>query len=110
MPKVDELAMRARVGEILNRWPAMGLAVGVLMVRALTPMPALYRGFPLHPDDEQDPYVFRLDPVEVRDGHGPHRVQPRSPRRHDNSPRRSRGTAAVAPQANRPDEAARLAH
>lgn len=31
------------------------------MVRLLTPVPALYRGFPLHPDDEQDPYVFRLD-------------------------------------------------
>jgi CubicO group peptidase (beta-lactamase class C family) len=31
------------------------------MVRLLTPVPALYRGFPLHPDDEQDPYAFRLD-------------------------------------------------
>jgi CubicO group peptidase (beta-lactamase class C family) len=31
------------------------------MVRVLTPVPALYRGFPLHPDDEQDPYAFRLD-------------------------------------------------
>jgi CubicO group peptidase (beta-lactamase class C family) len=31
------------------------------MVRVLTPVPALYRGFPLHPDDEKDPYVFRLD-------------------------------------------------
>jgi CubicO group peptidase (beta-lactamase class C family) len=31
------------------------------MVRVRTPVPALYRGFPLHPDDEQDPYVFRLD-------------------------------------------------
>ncbi len=31
------------------------------MVRLLTPVPALYRGFPLHPDDEKDPYVFRLD-------------------------------------------------
>jgi hypothetical protein len=34
---------------------------GQLMLRLLTPMPALYRGFPLHPDDETDPYVFRLD-------------------------------------------------
>jgi CubicO group peptidase (beta-lactamase class C family) len=34
---------------------------GRLMIRALTPVPALYRGFPLHPDDEDDPYVFRLD-------------------------------------------------
>ncbi|HYU49029.1 MAG TPA: serine hydrolase domain-containing protein [Candidatus Limnocylindria bacterium] len=31
------------------------------MVRVLTPVPALYRSFPLHPDDEKDPYVFRLD-------------------------------------------------
>src|SRR6266508_2575110 len=31
------------------------------MLRVLTPVPALYRGFPLHPDDEEDPYAFRLD-------------------------------------------------
>jgi CubicO group peptidase (beta-lactamase class C family) len=34
---------------------------GQLMLRVLTPMPALYAGLPLHPDDQQDPYVFRLD-------------------------------------------------
>jgi len=34
---------------------------GQLMVRLLTPLPALYRGLPLHPDHEMDPYVFRLD-------------------------------------------------
>ena len=34
---------------------------GRLMIRALTPVPALYRGLPLHPDDEDDPYGFRLD-------------------------------------------------
>jgi CubicO group peptidase (beta-lactamase class C family) len=34
---------------------------GQLMLRALSPIPALYRGFRLHPDDEQDPYVFRID-------------------------------------------------
>ena len=34
---------------------------GRLMIRALTPIPALYRGLPLHPDDEDDPYIFRLD-------------------------------------------------
>jgi len=33
---------------------------GQLMVRVLTPIPALYRGLPLHPDDENDPSVFRL--------------------------------------------------
>jgi len=34
---------------------------GHLMLRALSPIPALYRGFRLHPDDEKDPYVFRID-------------------------------------------------
>lgn len=34
---------------------------GRLMVRALSPIPGLYRGFALHPDDDQDPYVFRID-------------------------------------------------
>jgi CubicO group peptidase (beta-lactamase class C family) len=34
---------------------------GRLMIRLLAPIPALYRGFPLHPDDENDPYVFRID-------------------------------------------------
>jgi CubicO group peptidase (beta-lactamase class C family) len=33
---------------------------GRLMIRALTPVPTLRRGLPLHPDDETDPYVFRL--------------------------------------------------
>src|SRR6266566_1972678 len=30
MPTFDELELKARVGEILNRWPAVGLAVGVV--------------------------------------------------------------------------------
>lgn len=30
MSKVDELEMKAKVGEVLNRWPAAGLAVGVV--------------------------------------------------------------------------------
>jgi hypothetical protein len=34
---------------------------GQLMVRTLSPIPALYRGLQLHPDDNEDPYVFRLD-------------------------------------------------
>jgi hypothetical protein len=34
---------------------------GQLMIRALSPIPALYWGFPLHPDDEKDPYVFRIE-------------------------------------------------
>jgi CubicO group peptidase (beta-lactamase class C family) len=34
---------------------------GELMVRFLSPVPALYRGFPLHPDDDEDPYAFRIN-------------------------------------------------
>jgi hypothetical protein len=37
---------------------------GRLMIRALNPIPALYRGFVLHPDDDKDPYVFRVDASE----------------------------------------------
>jgi hypothetical protein len=33
---------------------------GQLMFRYLSPVPALYRGFPMHPDDEKDPYIFRI--------------------------------------------------
>jgi hypothetical protein len=39
---------------------------GRLMARLLTPVPLLYRGLPLHPDDELDPYVFRLDLTRLR--------------------------------------------
>jgi CubicO group peptidase (beta-lactamase class C family) len=34
---------------------------GRLMLRGLSPIPALYRGFVLHPDDPDDPYAFRID-------------------------------------------------
>jgi CubicO group peptidase (beta-lactamase class C family) len=34
---------------------------GTLMLRGISPVPALYRGLALHPDDENDPYVFRID-------------------------------------------------
>jgi CubicO group peptidase (beta-lactamase class C family) len=33
---------------------------GQLMLRALSPLPALYKGFPLYPDDVRDPDVFRI--------------------------------------------------
>jgi CubicO group peptidase (beta-lactamase class C family) len=48
-------------------WSILGAGAEVtfrrshLMVRTLSPIPALYRGIQLHPDDEEDPYVFRLD-------------------------------------------------
>jgi CubicO group peptidase (beta-lactamase class C family) len=33
---------------------------GQLTFRFLSPIPALYRGVPMHPDDDEDPYVFRI--------------------------------------------------
>ena len=56
-PRISDLRGRLMLGggaEVFVRG-------GWLMVRLLTPVPALYRGFPLHPEDERDPYVFRLD-------------------------------------------------
>jgi CubicO group peptidase (beta-lactamase class C family) len=38
---------------------------GQLTIRILTPIPTLHRGFPLHPDDPEDPLVFRLDLARV---------------------------------------------
>ncbi|HEX9095594.1 MAG TPA: serine hydrolase domain-containing protein [Candidatus Dormibacteraeota bacterium] len=32
-----------------------------LTLRLLNPIPTLYRGFALHPDDDNNPYVFRID-------------------------------------------------
>ena len=34
---------------------------GQLMLRALSPLPPVFRGFVLHPDDPEDPDVFRID-------------------------------------------------
>lgn len=49
----------------VQRWFVGGAEVfvrrGRLMVRPLSPVPALARGFALHPDDDTDPYVFRID-------------------------------------------------
>jgi CubicO group peptidase (beta-lactamase class C family) len=33
---------------------------GRLIARALSPIPAMFRGFELHPDDPVDPYTFRI--------------------------------------------------
>ena len=49
----------------VQRWFVAGAEVvvrrGQLMLRALSPIPAVNRGLVLHPDDDQDPYVFRID-------------------------------------------------
>jgi CubicO group peptidase (beta-lactamase class C family) len=34
---------------------------GRLILRPLSPIPSMLRGFALHPDDPDDPYVFRID-------------------------------------------------
>jgi CubicO group peptidase (beta-lactamase class C family) len=45
---------------------------GRLRLRPLSLVPAMQRGFPLHPDDPDDPYVFRVDLGDV--GMGSYRV------------------------------------
>jgi hypothetical protein len=30
MPEIDQLELRARIGRILNRWPTVGMALGVV--------------------------------------------------------------------------------
>jgi hypothetical protein len=51
----------------MQAWSILGAAAevrvrrGQLILRTLSPIPAAYRGFQLHPDDKQDPYVFRID-------------------------------------------------
>lgn len=48
-----------------QKWFVAGAEVlvrrGQLTLRPVTPVPALARGLPLHPDDSDDPYVFRVD-------------------------------------------------
>ena len=61
LPRISDLRQRLAIpggAEVFVR-------DGRLMIRALTPIPALYRGFPLHPDEEDDPDVFRIDLSEV---------------------------------------------
>ncbi len=48
-------------------WSMLGAGVqvtvrhGQLTLRSVSPIPALYRGLQLHPDDREDPYVFGVD-------------------------------------------------
>lgn len=50
-----------RVRSIVGAGAEVFVRHGQLMLRALSPIPAVYRGFVLHTDDDQDPYVFRID-------------------------------------------------
>ena len=59
-------ALPPRIGDLRGRL-AMGGGLEVIvrggrpMLRLRMPVPALWRGLPLQPDDEHDPYAFRLD-------------------------------------------------
>jgi CubicO group peptidase (beta-lactamase class C family) len=59
-------ALSGRLTDVTARM-VMGAGIEVYIkggqpwLRILSPVPALYRGIPLHPDDPQDPYVFRVD-------------------------------------------------
>ena len=93
-PRIADLRQRLMLGggaEVFVRG-------GRLMVRLLTPVPALYRGLPLDPDDESDPYVFRLDLSQFGMALGPVRVRRGRGRPGDRDPHRSRRTAVVADQ------------
>lgn len=58
--------LRPRISDLRGRLAIpFGVEVfvrgGHLMIRALTPVPALRHGFALHPDDAHDPNAFRVD-------------------------------------------------
>jgi CubicO group peptidase (beta-lactamase class C family) len=55
--RISDLRGRVAMGAGLDVF----VGGGRLMARILTPVPALYRGVPLQPDDESDPYLFRAD-------------------------------------------------
>ena len=57
-PRISDLRGRMAMG----RGAEVYVDGGRLMVRLLTPIPALRRGFALHPDDATDPLVFRVEP------------------------------------------------
>jgi hypothetical protein len=49
----------------VQKWAVAGVQVlvrrGQLTLRLVTPVPGVPREFPLHPDDDQDPGLFRVD-------------------------------------------------
>jgi hypothetical protein len=67
-PSAADLRQRVMLGAGVEVFVSGGRP----MLRLLTPIPVLYRGLPLEPDDERDPYVFRLDTSRL--GMAPPRV------------------------------------
>ncbi len=51
----------ARARMMFGAGAAVFVRRGQLYLRCVSPVPALYRGFRLVPDDPKDPYAFRLD-------------------------------------------------
>jgi hypothetical protein len=47
----------------------------LLVLRVLSPIPALCKSLPLHPDEERDPYVFLLDLPPFGIGYVPRRLR-----------------------------------
>ncbi|WP_448004283.1 serine hydrolase domain-containing protein [Agromyces bauzanensis] len=54
---VTDVRMKAMVGAGIEVFASGGR----LRLRFLTPIPPIYRGFVLHPDDPGDPYAFRME-------------------------------------------------
>ena len=86
-------------------WSMLGAGVqvsvrrGQLILRTLSPIPALYRGLQLHPDDKEDPYVFRIDLSKYGLGTVQGGVQSRPFRSDDGSPpRRAFAVSREAPR------------
>ena len=60
-------------GPVTNLFTRLLLGAGVeiavrrnqLIMKPLTPLPAMRKGMRLHPDDQDDPYVFRVDMSDV---------------------------------------------
>jgi CubicO group peptidase (beta-lactamase class C family) len=59
--KLEAPLTAVRLRAMLGAGAEVFVRRGRLMLRALTPIPLLYRGFELHPDDADDPYAFRID-------------------------------------------------
>ncbi|MFX0577810.1 serine hydrolase domain-containing protein [Nocardia nepalensis] len=62
--RFTDVRARAMVGAGLR----VEVCGGRLVLRVLTPLPGLFRGLPLHPDDPHDPWVFRLDLADFGTG------------------------------------------
>jgi CubicO group peptidase (beta-lactamase class C family) len=77
---VTNLFMRAVFGAGVE----VAVRRGQLVLEPLTPVPAMRKGLPLYPDDEHDPYVFRIDLSDFGNistlplvfGHGPGTTAP----------------------------------